>query len=184
MNENGVNLGVCVSYGFESLKKHIGFHVIGCLLLVVLNGFVCGLRMGPLLLGYFHALAKSDRGESPEVGDIFSQFDKFLPSFLVALLVSIAIGIGYICCVVPGVLLAPLAPVSLYAVYMGEKDPIAAIKRGWRGFQDNFLMAVLTVLVLGIISSLGALACGVGILFTMPMAIAGMYKLSEQMYTE
>lgn len=91
------------------------------------------------------------------------------------------IAVGYLVFVLPGILIAPLLTVSLMAVFQGETDAVAAIKKGWAAFQPNFIMAALTLFILGIIMSVGVLACGIGVLFTAPVGIAGMYKLGQQM---
>lgn len=56
-----VDLGACVSYGFESVKKNIGFHVVAVVILMIINSFTAGILGGPFLLGYFKALEKADR---------------------------------------------------------------------------------------------------------------------------
>jgi hypothetical protein len=179
-----VDLGACVTYGVDALKKNIGFQLVAVIVLALANGFTAGILGGPLLLGYYRALAKMDAGQTPDINDLFSGFDKFIPAFLVVLLTGVLIAIGYFLCIVPGLIIAPLLPVSLCVIARGEGDAIAAIKAGWNALQPNIVMAALTGIILSIISSLGVLACGVGILFTLPIALAGTYKLSQQMLGE
>lgn len=176
-----IDVGACVSYGFESLKKNLGFHVVAIVIFVVLNGMSAGVLAGPILLGYFKALEKADSGQAPEIGDLFSRFDKFVPAFLVSLFCGILTAIGYFIFIVPGLLIAPLLPAALTIVDRGENDGIEAVKKAWACLQPNILMAAVAILVLGIIGSIGALACGFGMIFTAPIAIAGMYKLGQQM---
>ncbi len=179
-----VDLGACVTYGVDALKKNIGFQLVAVIVLALANGFTAGILGGPLLLGYYRALAKMDAGQTPDINDLFSGFDKFIPSFLVVLLTGVLIAIGYCLCIVPGLIIAPLLPVSLCVIARGEGDAIAAIKAGWNALQPNIVMAALTAIILSILSSLGVFACGVGILFTLPIALAGTYKLSQQMLGE
>lgn len=178
---NTVDVGQCVSFGIDSLKKHFSFQVLSGVIISFCVGSSFGLLYGPLYVGYYRAMAKIDAGETPEVGDLFSGFDQFLPSLIVSLLVGTAIWIGFLMCVIPGLLLLPLSPVSLCVVARGEKDGIAAVKAGWRTLTPNLLMAALTVFVLSMLASLGMIGCFVGIFLTLPILNAGQYKMGQQM---
>ena len=142
-----VDIGQCVSYGIDSLKKQLGFQVLSGIIIGIGISFSFGVLYGPLFVGYYRAMAKMDAGQTPEIGDLFSGFDQFLPSFLVWFLVSILTAIGFLFCIVPGLLLFPLLPVCLCVVARGEKDAIAAIKVGWNAFSSNLVMAVLALIV-------------------------------------
>lgn len=208
MGKNSINIGECFSYGYGALKRNIGFHLVAGLLFVLIyvgaNLLTQALQIGmadqPLvkvfflvmqtllslavtscfLLGYYHALSKVDAGEEPEIGDLFSQLDKLLPALLTSVMYSILSVIGFVCCIIPGLVLMPMYPMSLYLVYKGERHPISALKRAWAGMEDNLIMAIITMTALGLIGSLGFIACGVGALITMPIYYAGCYKMTRQ----
>ncbi|MBI4861381.1 MAG: hypothetical protein HY815_14150 [Candidatus Riflebacteria bacterium] len=166
-----VDVGACLSYGVEKLQKNMGFQVIAGLLISLINSCCSGLLIGPLWLGYFMALKKEDSGKTPEVGDVFEGFNIFLPAFLAGLLGLLVVTVGICLCIIPGLLVAPIIPVSLYLI---------PLQTAWTGVQRNLMSAALANFVLGIVAGAGALACGIGILFTAPIALAGMYKMSQQ----
>jgi len=179
-----VDLGACVTYGVDALKKNTGFQILAVVVVGIINGFTAGILGGPLMVGYYKAMAKLDAGQNADLNDLFSGFDKFIPAFLAFLLTGVMITIGYFLCVIPGLIIAPLMPLSLCLVAKGEGDAIAAIKGGWNALQPNIIMATLAFIVLGIVGTLGVLACGVGIIFTLPIALAGTYKLSQQILSD
>jgi hypothetical protein len=208
MGKNSINIGECLSYGYGALKRNIGFHLVAGLLFVLIyvgaNLLTQALRIGmadqPLvkvffwlmqtllglavtscfLLGYYHALSKVDAGEEPEIGDLFSQLDKLLPALLTSVMYLILSAIGFVCCIIPGLVLMPMYPISLYLVYKGESNPISALRRAWDGLRGNLVMAIVTTMVLALIGSLGFVACFVGGLITMPIFYAGCYKMTRQ----
>ena len=71
-------------------------------------------------------------------------------------------------------------PSAAYLVAVGEKDGINAIKRAFAAMKAHLLGTVLCTLVLGIVGSLGAILCGVGIFFTLPIAFIGSYHMARQ----
>ena len=126
--------------------------------------------------------AAEDEGGKVEIGDIFKGFDDFVPALVAVLVSSVAVSIGVMLCIIPGLLIMALVPVSAYFVAVeGEKDGINAIKRAWVLVRENLVSSALCALVLGIVGSLGSILCGVGVLLTLPIAIIGMYHMAKQM---
>ncbi|MCX7934112.1 MAG: hypothetical protein N3A66_02510 [Planctomycetota bacterium] len=175
-----VEIGACVNYGIEELKKNPGFQILAAVLIALINGAAGGLLFGPLMLGYYNAMKKIEAGQKPEINDLFSGFSNFLPPFLAALLGGIAVCIGAFLCIIPAFLVMPIIPVAILLVQQGEQDGIAALKRAWSGVSKTLVMAAVTVLVLSLLGSLGSILCGIGVFLTMPIALAGMYKMAQQ----
>ena len=132
-----VEIGACLSYGIDAIKRNPGFQIMAAVIISVINGFTSGLLMGPLMLGYYNAMKKLDGGQTAEINDIFSGFSDFLPAFLVALLGGLVVSIGFVFCIIPGFLIMPIIPVAILLVQQGEKDCIAALKRAWSGVSKN-----------------------------------------------
>jgi uncharacterized membrane protein len=84
-------------------------------------------------------------------------------------------------CFVPGLLLAPGWMAAFCLVARGESDAIAALKRGWSSSKPSLLMAAVTMLVISILMSIGAIACYVGIFLTLPFGFIAQYHLSRQL---
>ena len=175
------DISACVSAGIAGIKKNFVLHVVSCLLVSIVGGFSGGLLTGPMMVGYMRMLKVEEEGGTPQIGDIFKGFDDFVPALLAVLLSSIAVSIGIILCIIPGLLIMALIPVAAYLVATGEKDGINALKRAWVLVKENLVPSALCALVLGIIGSLGTILCGVGVLLTLPIAFIGMYHMAKQM---
>lgn len=175
-------IGHCVSAGIAGFKKNIGLHIVCSLLVGVAGSFSMGILTGPMMVGYMKMIKTEDEGGKVEIGDIFKGFDDFVPALVAVLVSSIAVSIGTMLCIVPGLLIMALVPVSAYFVAIsGEKDGINAIKRAWPLVKENLIGSALCTLVLGLVGSVGSILCGVGVLLTLPIAIIGMYHMAKQM---
>jgi uncharacterized membrane protein len=177
----GPSIGKCISAGFDGLKKDPVTHIVTSLLVGIVGGFSAGLLTGPMMVGYMRMIQKEEAGNKPEIADVFKGFDDFVPALLAVLLSSIAVSIGFLLCIIPGLLILALVPTAAFLVAMGEKDSIQAIKRAFEAVKANLLSAMLCVIVLSIVGSLGSIVCGIGVIVTMPIAFIGMYHMAKQL---
>jgi hypothetical protein len=175
------SIGTCVSAGFSGLKKNPITHIVATLLMGIVGGVSAGLLSGPMLVGYMRMIKTEDEGGKVEIADVFKGFDDFVPALLAVLLSSIIVSIGFMLCILPGLLIMGLIPTAAYLVAVGEKDGVNAIKRAFAAVKEHLFATFACSLILGIIGSLGAIICGVGIILTMPIAIIGMYHMAKQL---
>jgi uncharacterized membrane protein len=173
-------IGTCISAGIAGLKKDPLAHIAATVLVGVVGGVSAGLLTGPMLVGYMRMIQNEEQGGKADFMDVFKGFDDFVPALLAVLLSSIMVSIGFMLCFVPGLLLIGLVPTAAYLVAVGEKDGINAIKRAFAAVKENLLGTVICSLVLGIVSSLGAIVCGVGMILTLPIGMIGMYHMAKQ----
>jgi hypothetical protein len=174
------DIGACVSAGFAGLKKNPFAHIAATVLVSVVGGVSAGLLTGPMLVGYLRMVRTEDEGGTVEFTDVFKGFDDFVPALLAVLLSGILVWIGFMLCFVPGLLIIGLVPTAAYLVAVGEKDGIQAIKRALAAVKDHLLGTVICSLVLGIVGSLGAVLCGVGVFLTLPIGMIGSYHMARQ----
>jgi uncharacterized membrane protein len=175
-------IGACVSAGVAGFKKNIVLHIVVMLVIGIVGSFSFGLLYGPLMVGYMRMLKAEEEGGTPAIGDVFKGFDDFLPGFLACFLGGIAVSVGTMLCIIPGLLIMALPILATYLVAIkGEKDGINALKTAWGLVKENLVGSALCVLVLVIIGSLGSILCGIGVLLTMPIAVIGLYHMCKQM---
>lgn len=130
--------------------------VIGCVFQVMLTGLM-------------HMGVKQARNEPIAVGDMFAVLPRTGHILLASLLMGIAIAVGSLLCIVPGfylqglLLMLPLlvAETNLNAI-QGLNLCIERLRPHAWGLFGLFFLA-------GLIGSIGAFACGVGLLFTYPI---------------
>ncbi|MBC7617775.1 MAG: hypothetical protein H7293_02065 [Candidatus Saccharibacteria bacterium] len=175
------DLSECVSAGFAGLKNNPVNHIVASLLVVFISSVGFGLLTGPMMVGYMKMIKIEDEGGKAEIADVFKGFDDFVPALLAVLVGSIIVAIGYIFCILPGLLLMAIVPTAAYLVACGEKDGISALKRAWEAVKPNLLSAFFCMLVLGILGNLGLILCFVGVIFTLPIAFIGSYHMAKQL---
>ena len=175
------DISACVSAGFSGFKKNPVTHIISALLVVFISGVGFGLLTGPMLVGYMRMIKTEDEGGAIEIADVFKGFDSFVPALLAVLVGSIIVSIGYMLCILPGMLLMAILPTATYLVAVGEMDGIVALRRAWVAVKGNLVGAFLCMLVLGIIGNMGLILCFVGIIVTLPIAFIGSYQMAKQL---
>lgn len=176
-----VSVGACLSGAWGLFKKNPLTHVVATLLVGVVSSVSSGLLMGPMVVGYMRMIAKEQRGEEAQIGDVFRGFDDFVPAFVAGLISLLVVSLGLFLCFIPGLLILALPSVALYLVAQGEKDGVAAFNQAWRIVTKNLGAAFGCALVLSIVGSLGALLCGVGLLVTGPLSMIGSYYMARQL---
>jgi hypothetical protein len=119
--------------------------------------------------GLYSAAFKQLRGEQIAVGDLFSGGQYFSRMIGALLLVGIASGIGSIFCLIPGLIVYGLAFLTAPMIVEGGKGSIDAIKASIEVTKKDWIMFTLFAIALIIIAEAGAIACGVGILATLPL---------------
>ena len=174
-------IGACISAGYSGLKKNPVTHIVATLLVGIVGSVSGGLLYGPMLVGYMRMIKIEDEGGKAQIGDVFKGFDNFVPALLAVLVGSIVVSIGFVLCIIPGLLIIALVPTAAYLVAVGEMDGINALRRAWATVKENLLGSCLCALILGVVGSLGAILCGIGIFLTMPIAFTGMYYIAKQL---
>lgn len=191
-------VGTVVSRGFEGFKANVGGWVLSLLayigviivlqvinqivvmvvakmnspilllpvvLLFSLLGFVIGTVF---LLGWCHMALKTARGETVAMGDVFSQTGKLVPGLICNLIVSLAMGIGMALLCVPGLIAWAFLGLAMMFVVDKELDPISAIKASIAATEGARGPMVVLAIVMFLLYLGGAIACGVGLLVTIP----------------
>jgi hypothetical protein len=150
--------------------------------MVVIGAVTAGLLAGPMLAGLvFVTLQLLDRSDpKPEAGKVFKGFDYFLQSFLFVVVWGIGILIGSVILgIIPVVgQLASIAFVyAAQAFLMFGMFLIVDRQMGWLPASKESIDVVKTNFwpffglsaIAGIIGSLGAIAFGIGVVFTIPI---------------
>lgn len=121
------------------------------------------------------------RGDSATFKDAIIDFPTFLQGVLASFLLNLAVGVGSLLCLVPGVMLALGLGLSLYLVVDQKKSAIDALKDCWAmtdGAKMNLLVWYIAAAVMGFV---GLLACGVGIFVAAPVIMLGTAIVYEQL---
>lgn len=182
MNKVQVKFGDWIEGGFKLYKDNFGTLVLASIFVVVIGAVTAGLLAGPMLAGLvFVTLQLLDRSDpKPEAGKVFKGFDYFLQSFLFVVVWGIGILIGSVILgIIPVVgQLASIAFVyAAQAFLMFGMFLIVDRQMGWLPASKESIDVVKTNFwpffglsaIAGIIGSLGAIAFGIGVVFTIPI---------------
>jgi hypothetical protein len=179
------SIGECVSYGWRAYWKNVGPLLLITLVIIVIDvvisaigqatgndvvaalfslvGWIVGLW---LAFGLIRATIAVTKGERPEVAMLF-ETDGLGPYVLASILFGIAVAIGIVLCVIPGIIIAVIY--HFYGYVLVENPSTGVIDSLKRSADITSghrweLFGLFIVLIL--INIVGLIACLVGVLFT------------------
>jgi len=183
MQQPEVKFGEWIEKGFNLYKDNFGLIFPAALVAVVLAYVTLGILAGPMFVGLILMLLRLIDGDEtkPEIGDIFKGFDQFVQSFLYilvwALIVLAVAGIGnMIPCIGPilvfagVVVLKTLIVFGLFLLAEHKMEFWPASMKSIDKVKQNLLPFVGFTFVVMLIAMSGSILCGIGALFTMPLA--------------
>jgi uncharacterized membrane protein len=144
--------------------------ILASLLVTVLSVVSLGILIGPLSIGYIELVRKAGRGEPIAVGDVFRGFDFFLPGFLATLLIGLAVLVGCILLLLPGIAVAFLSAFTLHAIAFENLGVVDAIKRSVKLVIDNLVNVLILMFLAAVVQSIGS-SVVVGTLITSPFVL-------------
>jgi uncharacterized membrane protein len=186
-----ISVGDAVSYGWNSYWKNVGPLVVIALVVIAINVVVgligsatnsvpvqviiqfIGFFVSMLLsLGWLRVSLEVTRGVKPEVGDLF-KFEGYGPYILASLLFALGLYVGLILCIIPGIIFAVAFGFYGFVIVdrgegIGVIDSLKASADLTRGNRWNLFGLGLVLLLINFV---GALACGVGLIFTLGITI-------------
>ncbi len=177
-----VDIGDVLNRAFDVYKKNLATLLLVHLLAFVIGAATVGLLAGPMMAGVaMVVLAFVDRKEpAPSIGDLFQGFTFFVPALIFAILYFVASIVGQTVLTLLPVIGFPLSIAfnaalstavmfAMFNIVDRKMDITAAITASVDMVKDNFWIFLGLNVVAGVIGSLGAFACGIGIVVTIPM---------------
>jgi uncharacterized membrane protein len=194
-----VSVGDAVGYGWTAYWKNVGPMVVITLIIfavhvafgllgeavdsVVARVFfqIAAWLIGLFLaLGLFRVALEVTRGVQPEIGDLFKT-DGYGPYIVASILFTIGFVIGLLLFVIPGIIFAVVF--GFYGFVAAERgndaDAFETLQRAAEITRGHRWQLFGLAIVLFLINLLGALLCGVGLIFTAGITIiawAYMYR--------
>ncbi len=192
----GAKVGTTFSRGMEVYKKNFVPIFVATLLAVLIGGVSCGICTAPLFCGVFAMILKAMRDGNAQlkIGDVFQGFQKFVPAFVGCLVLGIIYNVamtvlacipvvGWIAIIPAAAALGAAMLWSLLLVTDQNASVGDAITVPLKLLGDKrFWSIVLVSFVASLIGFLGAIACGVGVLVTLPFAYCMIAAAYEEAY--
>jgi len=120
----------------------------------------------PLIMGAI----QQARGETPTVQSMFN-FEAFGPYFITVLALSVAVGIGFLLCVIPGIIVAFLfyfAPFFAADKKLGVGE---TFKKSYELVTSNVGPVLLFIIVVALVNSVPSSVCFVLVLASAPVSL-------------
>jgi uncharacterized membrane protein len=136
---------------------------------LVLGGLVLVVLIGAIQSAYLGALLDIANGEQVAIGSFFKP--RNVGSVVLgALIVGVLVSIGYVLCVLPGLAVAIFTIFTTILIVERNLAPIDAIKASIDIVKANFVQVLLVWLIFGVITTVGSLLCGIGLIVAVPVA--------------
>jgi len=179
-----VKIGDWLKAGWELYKTDWLKFSLSVLIVVAVSAITCGVLLAPMLVGLYACCLKKIQGSDFEYGDLFDGIKKqFLPSFLLALAMTIAATVlSVIPCI--GSLLSLVfyfiaMPVLVYSfLIMAQASEtykvdalLKLVKDVYLKLKPQYFNFVLFAFVAMLVGGIGGVVCGIGAIFTYPIAI-------------
>lgn len=178
-----VKFGEWIQQGWDLYKANIGVWIVASLLAIVISVATLGILSGPMMAGLvWMALVLVDRKEpKPQMGDVFKGFDYFLQSFLFFLVwgiimlaisvVSLIPCIGALVVIVVSIALHTALMFGIFLIVDKKMEFWPASMLSLNVVKPNFFPFLGLLVVAMLIGHVGAIACGIGVIVTMPIAV-------------
>lgn len=167
-----LDIGETLKLGWETFTKNAVPLIVGLLLVALVGGLSIGICIGPMVVGYNKMCLRSARGETVAVGDVFQGFQQFVPALILFLVMGVAITIGIVLLVVPGLILMFM---FFWAPWIMAEEPelgaIDCIKASVELFRRDVGASIIFVLVNFVVNAAGGVV-PFGSLITGPIANA------------
>ena len=182
MEKVEVKFGEWIEKGFNLYKENIATLILATVVAMLLSAVTLGILAGPMFAGVlFITLGLFDKTDpKPEAGSLFKGFDYFLNSFLIVVVWGVAITVvACILSVVPciGQLASLFVCFSataflmfgLFLIVDKRMEFWPASMESFNKVKTNFWPFLGFSVVTSIIGSIGAIACGIGVVVTAPI---------------
>lgn len=153
-------------------------------LIPIVGGILSAIPALTLMGGLYRAALKHIRGDAVQVSDLFDIGDIIGPLIVAGILTGIATSIGALLCVLPMFVVGGLLMFAVPMVADRGVDGVEALKASWNALKSQWLMAAVFYFVASLVGAVGALLCGVGLLFTLPIMILAIALLYRDFFPE
>ena len=187
-----INIGHCLSRSWTLIKANfwllVGASFLGTLIAagcgIPCIGPIIGLVVGGPMMGGLYALyLKQLRGQPSSLSDAFVGFSTlFVPLMLAHIVSGLLTGLGVLLCVVPGIYLGVAWLFALPLVTDKHLDFWPAMELSRKVIHRHWWKLFGLVLVAGLVSIAGVLACVVGIFVTIPIAFGAIAYAYEDIF--
>jgi len=171
--------GRWISAGWDLIKGDwLTFALMALVFLVVTNCVPIVLQ-GTMMAGFHIACIRKMMSGKAEVGDLFKAFSYFGATLLAFLVTAVFTFLGLLLCFIPGLVVAAMYLFTYLFIVDKKMEFWPAMQASHALVRKDYFGFSLFLLTLFLINIVGALACFVGVLVTLPLsygAITAAYR--------
>jgi uncharacterized membrane protein len=176
-------IGLFIGYGVIAviISSITGMIFSGSILGGIINNVIALFISAIFMLGYTKIVLEALAGNDPQFSAFQEQFPKVVTAFLSSLLLTIAVVIGCILFILPGLYLALRLQFYIYFIVDEDAGVIDSLKKSWALTDDRSLLVPLILLMLAYIGLciVGLICLIVGIFVIAPL----IYVMQAKVYT-
>jgi len=171
-------LGNYLNFAFSCLSKDpIKFFAYGFISAVIAS---IPFLAYPAYAGFFVVADKIRKGEPYSFDDFFGGFrERIGPLILGSIVSGLLMFVGFMACILPGIYLAVAWSLTIPFILFRTGDFWQGMEFSRKVVTRNWFSFFLLVVVAGLLSSLGVLACVIGVFFTLPIFYLSLYAAYE-----
>ncbi|GEM_PF-3307414 len=143
-------------------------YILAFILVAVVGTLTLGILAGPLAVNYINMIRTGMAGDEPKIDQLWAFGDILVPALLTGILMGIAVTLGFIFLVLPGIALILLFTFAFHELSYRPAGPVEAIKASVQIVLAEPLNVLLLVIVGAFANILGN-AIVVGVLVTGPI---------------
>ena len=152
-----------------SVSFSYGMSGVGSIIVSIIGWFLSLIVAAALQSAYIGGILDIANGQQVSMGSFFRP--RNIGNVIIAgLIVGIVTTIGFILCIIPGVIASIMLMFTVVALLDRNLSPVEAVKSSFDLSKANFGNVILAWLVLIATFIVGALLCGVGLLVAAPVA--------------
>ncbi len=173
-----VDFSAALKKSWEAFTRNPLELIVGPLLAML--SMLLLITVGPAYTGICNMGLKAARGESIAIGDAFSGYQRFGASFVAALLAGLAILVGALLLIVPGLIALFFFFLPFYFLAdSGDLGGVDALKASARAAKANAATVIVTIVINLVLSFVGQITV-IGWLVTMPIGVVFTAVVFEQ----
>lgn len=181
MSTGTFDIGVCFKKAFDVYKKNLGLLIGASFVASLLISLTVGILTGPILAGLMVLVLKLvDGKDDAAFSNLFESFDLFVITFLLCLawgtafyaaymILSFIPIVGFVASIVLGGAFSVFLSFAIMQVVEKKEGFQAASKSAFDLLKKDLWILVAYGILASLASSVGALACGFGVIVTIPI---------------
>jgi hypothetical protein len=184
-----MEIGAEFGKGWRLFQANMGVLIVGGILMAVVSAVTCGLLSGPLMVGLLlmaQRLLKNDPVK-PQAGDVFKGFDSFVQALLLMVIVIVAVMVLSMLPIIGQLASLVVSAVMMWAlafIAFEKATAVDAIKKVFELTKSGeFTVPLVFAVIASLVGGLGAIACGIGVFFTLPLTYCLMACCYETLFS-